>query len=241
MSMIIKANEDVMYSVNPIYYVMFTASTIFASFLLFRGFNTKGAPAVSLLGGFIVIFVGVYLLNLNRLIDPVTQQPRVSLVTGEGLAGTGRLSEHHERLLNGGGYHANHSRYSVAGRGGEHEYNTGRRSHSRHGSNGSILFNSYDHEESLGLNRMDEMAEEQHDDDLDGYNDEVHNSSARNKKKKRASLLASNNTQTPTQKNHNNSRNRNEDQDALLSITHHDAAHQLLDNDSPDSQGSHRR
>lgn len=52
--------------VNPIYYVMFTTSTIFASFLLFRGFNTNGAaPAVSLLGGFVVIFMGVYLLNLN--------------------------------------------------------------------------------------------------------------------------------------------------------------------------------
>lgn len=52
--------------VNPIYYVMFTTSTIFASFLLFRGFNTNGAaPAVSLLGGFVVIFMGVYLLNMN--------------------------------------------------------------------------------------------------------------------------------------------------------------------------------
>ncbi|KAE8229117.1 hypothetical protein CF326_g5922 [Tilletia indica] len=88
--------------VNPIYYVMFTTSTILASFLLFRGFNTSGpAAAVSLLGGFIVIFMGVYLLNLNRLIDPYTQQPRMSLVTGEGIAGTGRLSEHRERLLSG--------------------------------------------------------------------------------------------------------------------------------------------
>ncbi|KAK0519339.1 hypothetical protein OC835_007556 [Tilletia horrida] len=88
--------------VNPIYYVMFTTSTILASFLLFRGFNTSGpAAAVSLLGGFIVIFMGVYLLNLNRIIDPYTQQPRMSLVTGEGIAGTGRLSEHRERLLSG--------------------------------------------------------------------------------------------------------------------------------------------
>ncbi|CAD6886484.1 unnamed protein product [Tilletia controversa] len=88
--------------VNPIYYVMFTTSTILASFLLFRGFNTSGpAAAVSLMGGFVVIFMGVYLLNLNRLIDPYTQQPRMSLVTGEGIAGTGRLSEHRERLLSG--------------------------------------------------------------------------------------------------------------------------------------------
>jgi magnesium transporter len=146
-------------SVNPIYYVMFTASTIFASFLLFRGFNTAGAPAVSLLGGFIVIFVGVYLLNLNRLIDPVTQQPRVSLVTGEGLAGTGRLSEHHERLLNGDGYHANHSRFSLGGRESMSQYPPSRRG--RQTSEGSILFNAYDdNDESVGLTRLAESSEQ---------------------------------------------------------------------------------
>ena len=54
-------------SVNPIYYVTFTTSTIFASVLLFQGFNTEGAaPAISLLGGFITTFLGVFLLNLNR-------------------------------------------------------------------------------------------------------------------------------------------------------------------------------
>lgn len=136
---------------------MFTASTIFASFLLFRGFNTSGAPAISLLGGFVVIFVGVYLLNLNRLIDPVTQQPRVSLMTGEGLAGTGRLSEHHERLLNGDGYH---SRYSSGNhRDSMNRYPPGRASESRHGrtgSNGSVLFNVYDHEDE------EEEEEEEH-------------------------------------------------------------------------------
>lgn len=52
--------------VNPIYYVMFTTSTIFASVLLFQGFHTGGAAAVSLLGGFIVTFLGVYLLNVHR-------------------------------------------------------------------------------------------------------------------------------------------------------------------------------
>ena len=52
---------------NPIYYVTFTTSTIFASVLLFQGFNTEGAaPAISLLGGFITTFLGVFLLNLNR-------------------------------------------------------------------------------------------------------------------------------------------------------------------------------
>lgn len=123
--------------VNPIYYVMFTTSTIFASFLLFRGFNTNGAaPAVSLLGGFIVIFMGVYLLNLNRIIDPVTQQPRISLVTGEGISGTGRLSESHERLMHPRESLALGDQYWAAAAGGS--------GHSRRGSNGSVLFNVYD-------------------------------------------------------------------------------------------------
>jgi len=51
--------------VNPIYYVMFTTSTITASVLLFQGFDTSAPAAVSLIGGFIVTFVGVYLLNIK--------------------------------------------------------------------------------------------------------------------------------------------------------------------------------
>lgn len=51
--------------VNPIYYVMFTTSTIAASVLLFQGFDTSVPAAISLIGGFIVTFVGVYLLNIK--------------------------------------------------------------------------------------------------------------------------------------------------------------------------------
>ena len=54
-------------SVNPLYYVTFTTCTLVASFLLFRGFNTTSAVnTISLLCGFLVIFSGVYLLNLSR-------------------------------------------------------------------------------------------------------------------------------------------------------------------------------
>ncbi|WFD43515.1 hypothetical protein MPSI1_002177 [Malassezia psittaci] len=60
--------------VNPIYYVMFTTSTIFASVLLFQGFNTGGAEAVSLLGGFFTTFLGVYLLNINKQNDASHQR-----------------------------------------------------------------------------------------------------------------------------------------------------------------------
>src|SRR5271155_466902 len=53
--------------VNPLYYVTFTTATLCASFILFRGFNTSDAVnTLSLLCGFLVIFTGVYLLNLSR-------------------------------------------------------------------------------------------------------------------------------------------------------------------------------
>ncbi|KAJ5388481.1 hypothetical protein N7509_011022 [Penicillium cosmopolitanum] len=53
--------------VNPLYYVTFTTATLCASFILFQGFNTTDAVnTISLLCGFLVIFTGVYLLNLSR-------------------------------------------------------------------------------------------------------------------------------------------------------------------------------
>lgn len=56
--------------VNPLYYVTFTTATLCASFILFKGFNTTDAiNTLSLLCGFLVIFTGVYLLNLSRA-DP---------------------------------------------------------------------------------------------------------------------------------------------------------------------------
>ena len=52
------------------YYVTFTTFTLFASLILFRGFNTTSAVnTISLLCGFLVIFSGVYLLNFSRT-DP---------------------------------------------------------------------------------------------------------------------------------------------------------------------------
>ncbi|PGH26529.1 hypothetical protein AJ80_01843 [Polytolypa hystricis UAMH7299] len=56
--------------VNPLYYVTFTTATLCASFILFRGFNTNDSVnTISLLCGFLIIFSGVYLLNLSRT-DP---------------------------------------------------------------------------------------------------------------------------------------------------------------------------
>lgn len=56
-----------LFSVNPLYYVTFTTATLCASFILFSGFNTTDpVNTVSLLCGFLIIFTGVYLLNLSR-------------------------------------------------------------------------------------------------------------------------------------------------------------------------------
>lgn len=53
--------------VNPLYYVTFTTATLCASFILFKGFNTSNAVnTISLISGFLIIFTGVYLLNISR-------------------------------------------------------------------------------------------------------------------------------------------------------------------------------
>ncbi|KAJ1915684.1 hypothetical protein H4219_004182 [Mycoemilia scoparia] len=53
--------------VTPIYYVFFTTATIFASVMLFQGFTDSTPSAVvSLLCGFLTIFIGVFLLNSVR-------------------------------------------------------------------------------------------------------------------------------------------------------------------------------
>ncbi|KIW04890.1 uncharacterized protein PV09_04065 [Verruconis gallopava] len=72
--------------VNPLYYVTFTTATLCASFILFRGFNTTDpVNTISLLCGFLIIFAGVYLLNLSRE-DPdgrrLLGQPSPGLIHG---------------------------------------------------------------------------------------------------------------------------------------------------------------
>ncbi|RXK40987.1 hypothetical protein M231_01835 [Tremella mesenterica] len=67
--------------VNPIYYVFFTTATIIASAILFQGFNTPGGVnTISLICGFLIIFMGVYLLNISR--EPEKPHVHDSLETG---------------------------------------------------------------------------------------------------------------------------------------------------------------
>lgn len=55
------------YRVNALYYVTFTTSTLTASFILNHGFNTSSTPnMISLLSGFLLNFMGVYLLMMSK-------------------------------------------------------------------------------------------------------------------------------------------------------------------------------
>ena len=59
-----------LFRVNPIYYVCFTTATIIASAIMFQGWNTASLTnTISLICGFLIIFSGVYLLNIARKED----------------------------------------------------------------------------------------------------------------------------------------------------------------------------
>lgn len=86
-------------SVNPLYYVTFTTATLCASFVLFQGFNTTDAVGtISLLCGFLIIFSGVYLLNLSRT-DPDGRMSLSSKVNDEGVPTDGIASYHTRRSM----------------------------------------------------------------------------------------------------------------------------------------------
>ncbi|EKD20201.1 uncharacterized protein L3040_007199 [Drepanopeziza brunnea f. sp. 'multigermtubi'] len=132
--------------VNPLYYVTFTTATLTASFILYGGFNTADTVnTISLLCGFLVIFTGVYLLNISRG-DPNGQQ-MISGTTHDGIATdiiSGiqtrrsmqlRRSQDPHRLSSGSAY--------------------GRRSGDREG-----LIHAYDEEGGLGLDDLTESDDE---------------------------------------------------------------------------------
>ncbi|KAL7664322.1 DUF803-domain-containing protein [[Candida] zeylanoides] len=73
--------------VNPLYYVTFTTCTLAASFILFRGFNTASAVnVISLLIGFLIIFTGVYLLNISRKENEGRNRELFGVHTGKDMA-----------------------------------------------------------------------------------------------------------------------------------------------------------
>jgi len=133
--------------VNPLYYVTFTTATLCASFLLFGGFNTTDTVnTISLLCGFLVIFTGVYLLNLSRDDPEGSKFSRQSGVVANGVI--------YDEAVPTDGLSAFTSRRSMQARrssieaemAGHHRYGA----HSRQASGGSIsgdragLMNDYD-------------------------------------------------------------------------------------------------
>lgn len=68
------------YRVNPIYYVCFTTATIIASAIMFQGWNTASPTnTVSLICGFLIIFSGVYLLDMVAPLSNVTSSSLLEL------------------------------------------------------------------------------------------------------------------------------------------------------------------
>lgn len=139
-------HADIACSVNPLYYVTFTTATILASFILFRGFNTTGAVnTISLLCGFLIIFTGVYLLNLSRN-DPdgnqMLSQKEENGVPTDGLAGIQTRHSMQLRRSVDGGHHRQRSSGSISyHQGGDRER----------------LIHSYEDNGQFGL---DDLAEE---------------------------------------------------------------------------------
>lgn len=119
--------------VNPLYYVTFTTSTLVASFILFRGFNTTNAVnTISLIAGFLIIFSGVYLLNMTRLDNKTNAydgMPMDNTVAG--------MQTRRSIQLNRGSISSNHRRSS---------------------SLRNARLTGHD-EESLGLTRLDENSD----------------------------------------------------------------------------------
>jgi hypothetical protein len=155
-------------SVNPIYYVCFSTATIVSSLILFQGFGTQDAVnTLSLLMGFFVTFLGVYLLNISRLDPTGTAQnqdrslengvmhPRMSL-------NASRLSMSSEQPLTHHPIHRSYHRSSMPSSANPfHPSPKGQLGAYR--SQDSVLFDAFP-EESVGLTLMNTSEEEEDDD-----------------------------------------------------------------------------
>jgi hypothetical protein len=141
------------------YFVGFSTATVIASLILFQGFNTTDATnTLSLLCGFVVTFLGVHLLNLSRIPDPVLMQhehhtalesglmmPRMSLQGRVSIDGWNGIADPRSE---GGRFSAGHRRSGSSYR-------------------PQTLFNAFEEEsvEAVGLQRLREDDEEDPDDD----------------------------------------------------------------------------
>jgi hypothetical protein len=140
------------------YYVGFSSCTILASLILFQGFYDTSTPdTVSLFVGFIIIFLGVHLLEHSRTPEP--------LPVGHTALETGLMNP---RLSIGG--RASLDGWSPVSPGpGQVPLRSHARRSSR-GSRGQVLFNAFEDElppASASLGRLPEATDEDEDDDED--------------------------------------------------------------------------
>jgi drug/metabolite transporter (DMT)-like permease len=136
--------------VNPLYYVSFTTFTLCASFILFKGFNTSNAVnTISLICGFLIIFAGVYLLNMSRE-DPDAESGGKSL---EGMPMDNTVAGLQTRRS------IQLGRGSIGSLG--HRRSESLRQHE------ARLANEYD--EELGMSRLDGVNEDDDEDDDDEF------------------------------------------------------------------------
>ncbi|WVQ83312.1 hypothetical protein IAT38_005451 [Cryptococcus sp. DSM 104549] len=147
--------------VNPIYYVFFTTATIIASAILFSGFNTPGGVnTISLICGFLIIFMGVYLLNISR--EPEVPHHPTSLEAG---LMNPRMSMSNGRLSidsNGPGFgYGAVPGATYAPDGSLHSANHGRRS-SLYRAQNTTLFSAFE-EEGVPLGQLAEEDESSED------------------------------------------------------------------------------
>ncbi|GMK57231.1 hypothetical protein CspeluHIS016_0400650 [Cutaneotrichosporon spelunceum] len=147
--------------VNPIYYVFFTTATIIASAILFQGFNTTDAVnTISLLCGFLIIFMGVFLLNMSRKPEPPHHTSSIETgLMNPRMSMSGRMS-----IESQGAPLWNYASVGQAppayadGQGSQH----GRRSRLFREQN-STLFNAFE-EEGVALTQLPEESDEDEDD-----------------------------------------------------------------------------
>lgn len=142
--------------VNPLYYVTFTTATLCASFILFAGFNTADpANSVSLICGFLIIFTGVYLLNISRgdVSKLVPHNTLEGMPMDNTIAGIQTRRSIQISRNSGNYFRAGHSRSGSL------------RSHD------ARLINELDEEEGLGMTRFDDNIRD--DDENDDYGKRV--------------------------------------------------------------------
>ncbi|KAK9450561.1 magnesium transporter NIPA-domain-containing protein [Limtongia smithiae] len=137
--------------VNPIYYVSFTTCTLVASAILFHGFNTDNAVnTLSLLCGFLIIFSGVYLLNMSRADANMSVNMRTMM----------------DSIPMENGIASIQSRRSITLSRNSNSIALHRRSTSNSLRQEARLIGDYE-EHGLGLTRLDEDINEDSDDDMD--------------------------------------------------------------------------